>query len=788
MQTPTPLMQQYFSIKSEYPHALILFQVGDFYELFFDDAKTAASVLGIALTKRGAHNGEPIPLCGVPLHALDHYLPKLIRGGHNVTICDQLETAVPGKMVARGITRVLTPATLTDSQLLDAKTASYLLSFCPTPTGWGLVFGELLSAQLFATTLPANAYKTLDAELVRYFPDEILLPDDPLAQQYQTYVKQQGYYTALVPLVDQGASRAWMSRQLGRDTAQKVCNHEGLRTAVSMMHSYLGKHQQASLEQFRAIHFYQPEDFLMLDAATQKNLDLAELFTHLDHAATAMGSRTIKKWMQRPLVAHDAIEQRLDVVDLFTSQPLFLRQLEKHLQQLGDLERIVGRIALRRATMHDYLQVKVALCAIPAIKAALAPYCQSVLLAAINERLLILQELADELERALHTDSSQSWIIKPGYNGQLDRLRELAHNSHAKIVELETREQTKTGIGSLKIRYNNVHGYYVEVTKTHADSVPDYYVRQQTLVGRERFMIPELRQLQGEILTAQQDSSVLEQQLFEQIKSMVATVIGPLRHMCAALAKLDALLGLSGVSYEHHYVRPVFNNNRTTEIVGGKHPVIAALLGAKFIPNDTVLSPSESLWIITGPNMGGKSTYLRQVALLQIMAQMGCYVPAQRASLAVVDRIFTRIGAGDQLSAGKSTFLVEMEETATICTQATSNSLVVLDEVGRGTSTFDGLAIAQAVVEYLHAKVGVRCLFATHYHELTALEGQLPGVVSYHAASTKGPAGIMFLYKMVRGTADGSFGVEVAKMAGLPQEIIIRAGEILDTLSQQQKI
>jgi DNA mismatch repair protein MutS len=790
----TPLMQQYFAIKAEYSHALILFQVGDFYELFFDDAKMAAAYLGIALTKRGTNNGEPIPLCGVPVHALDHYLSKLVRGGFNVAICEQLQEAVPGKMVARGVTRVLTPATLTDAKLLDDKTASYLFSFFPAPTGWGLLFGELLSAQLFATTLPASALKSLEAEVVRYFPDEILLPDDPLAKQFQSHFKQMGYYTAAVPFsADKEQSQGWMSRHFSSDTVKQVEAHEGLRNAVTVMHDYLRKNQESSLEQFKSIYFYQPEDFLQLDAATQRNLELIKplqeaaagctLFAHLDQAATPMGSRMIKKWIQRPLVVQDAIEQRLDAVEILTDRVASLRQLEKFLKDVGDLERIIGRIALRRATMHDYLQLKAALATLPSIKAVLAEIRAAVLLGAIDDRLVTLPVLLAELERALNDDSATQWLIKKGYDERLDRLRELATNSHAKIVALEVREQQKTGISSLKVRYNGVHGYYIEITKTNLDLVPDYYVRQQTLVGRERFITPELRQLQGEILTAQQESSAVEAALFDQIKITVVGSVGTLRHICAALSRLDALMALSLVSYQNNYIRPTFTPNRDIKITAGRHPVIAQLLGGSFIPNDTELTEAQSLWIITGPNMGGKSTYLRQVALITIMAQLGCYVPASKAELSILDRIFTRIGAGDQLSAGKSTFLVEMEETATICNQATARSLVILDEVGRGTSTFDGLAIAQAVVEFLHTKVAARCLFATHYHELTELEARLPGIVSYYAASTKGPAGIMFRYKIVRGTADGSFGIEVARLAGLPGEILVRAQEILEDLS-----
>jgi DNA mismatch repair protein MutS len=799
MSTPTPLMQQYFSIKQEYPNALLLFQVGDFYELFFEDAKSAAAFLGIALTKRGTNNGEPIPLCGVPVHALDHYLAKLVRGGFNVVICDQLQEAVPGKMVERGVTRVLTPGTLTDSKLLDEKSASYLFSFYPVQTGWGLLFGELLSAQLFATTVPAQALKSLESEVVRYFPDEVLIPEIPEAKSFQPYFKQLGYYTTLVPQGTdeaQGAARAWMNRHFGRESLNQVTAHEGLASAVTQMHGYLRKTNESALEQFKSIYFYQPEDFLLLDAATQRNLELIKplqadgssytLFSHMDAAITAMGSRTIKKWIQRPLVSREAIEQRLDAVSSFVEDVATTRHIEKLLREIGDLERVVGRIALRRATLQDYLQLKAALTALPALKKHLGHKRQSVLLFAIDERIVELQNLLQELERALNDNGATTWMIKPGYDSRLDHLRDLAHNSHSKIIELERSEQQRTGISSLKIRYNQVSGYYIEVTKPNTHLVPEDYQRQQTLVGRERYTTAYLRQLQGEILTAQQESAALEVTLFDQLKSVVAQHVTQLRHVCAAVSKLDALIGLSLVSYNHNYSRPTFNNDRNILIAGGKHPVIASILGSVFIANDTQLTDEQSLFVITGPNMGGKSTYLRQVALIAIMAQIGCYVPATKASLPLLDRIFTRIGAGDQLSAGKSTFLVEMEETATICSQATAQSLVILDEVGRGTSTFDGLAIAQAVVEFLYTTVKARCLFATHYHELTQLTERFPGIASYYAASSKGANGIMFRYKILPGIADGSFGVEVARLAGLPTQVLTRAQEILEELTQGQ--
>lgn len=789
-------MQQYFAMKAEHPDALLLFQVGDFYELFFDDAKIASSFLGIALTKRGTNNGEPIPLCGVPVHALDHYIVKLVKGGFNVAIGDQMEEAVPGKIVQRSITRVLTPGTLTDTKLLDAKSASYLFAFFPMEQYWGLLFGELLTAQLHATVISAGQYRTLEAEMMRFIPDEIVIPDVKEAQPFHTYFKQQGYCTTSVgyPFLDEqtaGPVRGWLSRQFSHDVATKLLNQEAVRCALYTFYAYFKKNQETALDQFKTVHFYKPEDFLILDPATQRNLELVRnvdgsstntLFSLMDRAVTAMGSRMVKKWLLRPLVSRQAIEQRLDAVTALMGTPSVVHKLEQLLREIGDLERVVGRIALKRATVHDYLMLKQALGIVPAIKQLLEQQ-KSALVHTLASRIQDFSDLYQLLEQAINEDSAQPWIIKHGFDQQLDRLRELVDNSHAAIVALERREQQATGIDSLKIRYNQVHGYYLEITKTHVAKIPAHYQRQQTLVGRERFITPELGKLQAEIVAARHEIAAYESAVFDRIKQEVFNHLSALRHGAYALAHSDALLSFAVLAYQEGYVRPTFNDQRIIVIEQGKHPVVAQVLQHRFIPNDTNLSDVQSLWIITGPNMGGKSTYLRQVALICLMAQCGSFVSARSANLSLLDRIFTRIGAGDNVSGGKSTFLIEMEETAAICTQATERSLVILDEVGRGTSTFDGMAIAQAVIEYLYQQIRAKTLFATHYHELTELQNQFPGIVDYHAACTKTDTGIVFLYKILQGTADGSFGIEVAKLAQLPPAVVKRATEIVVSLA-----
>ncbi|BDC34454.1 DNA mismatch repair protein MutS [Candidatus Dependentiae bacterium Noda2021] len=796
----TPLMRQYFEIKKDHQDALVLFQVGDFYELFFDDAKKAAQFLGIALTKRGKSNGEPIPLCGVPVHTLDHYLSKLIKGGFKIAIAEQLEEPKPGTVVRRGVTQVLTPGTLTDGKWLSEKTASYLFSFFPAPQGWGLLFGELLTAQLYGTILPAQSQKSLESELVRFFPDEIIIPQIKSAQPLETYFKQMGYYTSMLTLSDDTPERAdaWLSNQFSADTQGYLRTHEPLKNALSYFYQYIDKTQQAALEQFKSLHVYKPDDFLLLDGATQRNLELIKnahdgsakntLFEVLDNAATPMGSRMIKKWIARPLVKKTAIEQRYDAIDLLVSHNTVLEKIKELLNEMGDLERIVGRIALKRAVLPDYLALAHGLEVLPRLTTLQKMCVQAPLIANLALSLQDFSELTQLLTNALNDDSTNSWLIKQGFDEELDSMRELVQSAHQKITDLELLEQQKTGINSLKIRYNQVHGYYIEITKANMDLVPAHYLRQQTLVGRERYMTPELQQLQHDIMRAKSEIEQVEHAVFDRIKQEVYNQLSELRKLAHALAYMDALVGLSYTAYHKGYQRPQLHDSRDIIITEGRHPAVEQNMMMQFIPNNTLLTNTESTWIITGPNMGGKSTYLRQVALIAIMAQIGSFVPAKAAQLPLLDRIFTRIGAGDNVAQGKSTFLVEMEETATICTQATSKSLVILDEVGRGTSTFDGLAIAQAVVEYIHNTIKARCLFATHYHELTHLQETMPGIVSYYAASKKTEHGIVFLYKIIKGIADGSFGVEVAKLAHLPAEIVERSYAILHNLSAQEEM
>lgn len=794
----TPLMKQYVAIKQEYDDAIVLFQVGDFYEIFFEDAIRVSQFLGITLTKRGEVNGVPIPLCGFPIHAINHYIPKLVKGGFKLALCDQLEPAVTGKMVARGVTNVLTPGTLISENLLDAKSNSYLFSFFPTKSGYGLLFSELLTSQLHATVLPFGASRQLETELFRFLPDEVILLANKAMQSYDSFFKQRGFYTTSYQLnfdqalIDQ--ETVWLKNQLDAPSFQRLMDQNSLLLATILMKKYVQKTQEKALSEFKSIQFYEPDAFLLLDGATQKNLDLVKnsfdgsrthsLLSLIDKAVTPMGSRMIKRWLLSPLMDLKIIEHRQNAVKFFVQDRVFLQKVEQLLSGCGDIQRIVGRIALDKASLADFVHLGQILKAMPALKNLLmmpkVDYLQS-----IAQTLQDFSQLQNLLSCACNDDAQNECVIKQGFNQELDRMRDLVNNASQKILELEQQEIVRTGINSLKIRHNNITGYYLEITKTNLDNLPVDFIEIATLVNRKRFTTKSLQALQLDIVQAQQKYKALEKEIFESVKAEVKLYVHDLRAVSFALAQLDGLLGFAKVSYEFGWVQPEFHDSQDILIQGGKHPIVAATLLEKFIANDTQLTDAQSLWIVTGPNMGGKSTYLRQVALICLIAQTGCFVPATAAKLPILDRIFTRIGAGDFLAQGKSTFLIEMEETAQILQHATKQSLVILDEVGRGTSTYDGLALAQAIVEYIFEKIKARCLFATHYHELTDLAQTYPGIASFYADSVQTKTGIVFLHKIVPGKADGSFGLEVAKLAHIPQPVIARAAQVLSGLHQK---
>ncbi|HJZ23257.1 MAG TPA: DNA mismatch repair protein MutS [Candidatus Babeliales bacterium] len=795
----TPLMKQYFSIKEQYPNSLLLFQVGDFYELFFEDAIQAAQTLHIALTKRGHINGEPIPLCGVPLHALNAYLAKLVKAGHHVVIVDQLSEPVPGRVVERGVTQVLTPGTLIDDQLLDDKSASYIMSCAVTQESWGLLFAELLTGQVFMSVISAGDFKQLDAHIVRFFPDEIILVSHA-PQELKNFFKQLAYPISFLEkdILDSFAQamNEWLASFLQPQKKEIITSHESLLGASLQFFAYMNQTNMHVLETIKSIQVYKKDDFLVFDGATVANLELIKnnydgtrshsLLSILDGAITSMGSRMIKKWLLRPLAQKSAIEKRQQAITILKNDAVGMQELGALLKQISDVERMVGRIALRRGHVKDYQALHKSLEMVDLIKQLFLQkksWTRQEMMGTIYAQLGSFEELHELLTLSLNDDESRDWIIKSGFDAELDRLRLLIDNSQEEILALEEREIKKTGISSLKIRYNNVQGYYFEITKTHLAKVPDYFIRVASLTNRERFTTQELKVLEHDINRAQTEVKNVERIVFERVKRITSQYISSLRQCAYALGTLDALLGLARIAYEYGYVCPEITTDGDLVIENGRHPVVERTLASNsFIPNDIFLNRQERVWIITGPNMGGKSTYLRQIALITIMAHIGSYVPAQAARICVLDKLFTRIGASDNVSHGKSTFLVEMEETALICQEATERSLVILDEVGRGTSTFDGVAIAQAVIEFITHTAQAKCLFATHYHELTALTDIYSSISCYFAASKQTDEGIIFLHKIIKGVADGSFGLEVARLASLSPVIIDRAREILNQL------
>jgi DNA mismatch repair protein MutS len=788
----TPLMQQYFSLKAAYPDTILLFQVGDFYELFFEDAQTAASVLGIALTKRGSYGGEPIPLCGVPIHVRDHYLTKLVKAGFKVALCDQLEEPRPGKLVERGITQVLTPGTLTDTKLLEEKSASYLGIFYETENSWTLLCAELLTGQLFVTLFTERTFNALEAELTRFMPDEIVVLKT--VNSLGSFFQKLGFVVSsqeMPTAQEQFDAQGWVAQRLSEPIPS-----ESFKGAIGLLYTYLLRNHEQGLHELKQIVLYRPEDYLLIDAATQRNLELVKnnqdgtfkhtLFAILDKAVTPMGSRMLKKWILRPLISKKHIEERQDAIEALVKDHSGKTELRIALKSLGDLERTIGRIVLRRAHLYDYQALSAALVVLPQVRAQIEKIASGSLWRSLIGQIGDYSEVTNLLSNAINDDTSTEWLIKKGFNLELDHLRSLVAQGAQAVAAFEQREQERTGISSLKVKYNQVHGYGIEITKPNLHLVPKDYLRIQTLANRERFTTQELKNLEYDLKRARADSVQVEKDLYEKVKQRLEDYSASLKKGIFALAYADCLQALAESAYVYGYCRPQITEN-TICISEGRHPVVETRLKERFIPNSVELTDDASLWIITGPNMGGKSTFLRQVALISIMAQIGSFVPAAEAQLAIIDRVFTRVGASDNVAEGKSTFLVEMEETALICAQATKQSLVILDEVGRGTSTFDGLAIAQAVVEHLHTTVKARCLFATHYHELTLLCTTMPAIKPFYAASIKVDQKMVLLHKILPGVADGSFGLEVAALANVPSSIVKRAREIVAELTTLER-
>src|SRR5580700_6225911 len=846
MSEPTsPLMQQYHAIKTRYPHALLLFRLGDFYELFYEDAILASRELQITLTSRNREKGQPIPMCGVPYHAADGYVARLIRAGFKIAICDQMEQPGPGKkIVRREVVRVITPGTATDGAVLDARENNFLAAVAKHPSGSpvGLAFVDLSTGEFQATEFSGSrAEDDLRDELQLLHPRETLLPrpqqlfdtaKDSLPEgvggvesRLEDWIFQYDYASRLLreqfgvaeltgfglddhhqSLAAAGAIIHYLRENAARGVDRSTITRAQVRSAVAGADSHTtvtgsdagnananapAIDEAASLDALRHLDLISP----IFSEETGRS-GPTTLLAALDVTVTGMGARLLRSWILRPLIERESIDARLNAVAQLVQQTVVRGEIRKELRGILDLERLTSRITLGLATPRELVALRRSLSQLPVLKNFLTapPKGGSDLLRHLHNEIDELIDVRERLERALADEppalATDPGVIRPGYHAELDELRNLSQHSKQIIAAMEERERKRTGINSLKIRFNSVFGYYIEISKPNLHLAPADYERKQTLVNAERFTAPELKEYERKILAADERIAEIERQLFIDIRNGVAAHALRLRKTAAAIAQMDVLTTFAKLAADRGYVRPEFTSSGELLIIGGRHPVIEELLrqrGERFVPNDLYFEPhSQQLLLITGPNMGGKSTYLRQAALISLMAQAGSFVPARQAKLPIVDRIFTRIGASDNLARGRSTFLVEMSEVASILNHATPASLVLLDEVGRGTATFDGLSIAWAVVEHLQKHTRARTLFATHYHELTELAELLPAVKNVHVSVKETPNEIIFLRRVEPGSADKSYGIEVARLAGLPKSVIERAREVLKRHEQSE--
>ena len=800
----TPMMKQYMQTKEEYKDCILFYRLGDFYEMFFDDALTASKELEITLTGKNCGLEERAPMCGIPYHAVDSYLNRLVSKGYKVAICEQVEDLKTAKgIVKREVIRVVTPGTNLDTQGLDETKNNYIMCIVYMADRYGLSVADVTTGEYLVTELDSQT-KLMD-ELYKFMPSEIVCNEAFYMSGLDLDDLKNRLHMAIYSL------EAWyFDDALCRETLQehfKVASLEGIglsdyecgMIASGALLKYLEETQKNSLSHMSRLTRYATGNYMVLDSATRRNLELVEtlrekqkrgsLLWVLDKTKTAMGARTLRKYVEQPLIDKKSIVKRLDAVAELKDNAICREEIREYLNPVYDLERLVGKITYQSANPRDLIAFQSSLSMLPSVKCILKDM-ESDLLKEIYEELDPLEELCDLVGRAIQEEPplamKEGGIIKDGYNEEVDRLRKAKSEGKNWLADLETKEREKTGIKNLRIRYNKVFGYYLEVTNSFKDLVPDYYTRKQTLANAERYIIPELKELEDTILGAEDKLCALEYELYCEVRNTIAAELTRIQRTAKAVAKLDVIASLALVAERNNYVRPKINEKGVIDIRDGRHPVVEKMIpNDMFIANDTYLDDKKQrISIITGPNMAGKSTYMRQAALIVLMAQLGSFVPASSANIGLVDRIFTRVGASDDLASGQSTFMVEMNEVANILRNATSKSLLILDEIGRGTSTFDGLSIAWAVVEYISNSklLGAKTLFATHYHELTELEGKISNVNNYCIAVKEKGDDIVFLRKIVKGGADKSYGIQVAKLAGVPDPVINRAKEIVEEL------
>jgi len=794
----TPMMRQYHAVKQETPDALLLFRLGDFYELFFEDAVTASRELEITLTARNKDRENSVPMCGVPYHAADGYIARLLRKGYKVAICDQVEAAQKGvKLVKREVTRIITPGTVTDTNILAPGENNFLLAITDRDDQLGSALLDISTGELRASQFSGpDRWSRLLLDIEHFAPTEVLFPEKlkEAADKFDGIAK--------TPMEDWLFDPDYASRILRDQLGTATLDGFGLADkaaavgASGAMIHYVRQTQKTTLEHITGLTFSEAADYLMLDASTIRNLELFEsssgdtrdtLLTVINRTRTGMGARLLRNWLVRPSIDPKEIESRLDAVSELAGSAMVLEAARGSFEGMFDLERLLGKITIGTASPRELTSLRASIGRLPAIAAALEGLKASRFLQ-LRSRMDLLEDLGDLLNKAISDDPpfvlADGGVIRQGYHLELDDLRSLSRNSKTYLASVEARERERTGIGSLKVRFNKVFGYYIEVSKANMHLVPKDYDRKQTLVGAERFVTPELKEYEEKILTAEEKILEIEKNLFQKIRNHIAEQARRIRQTAAVIAEFDLLTGFAATAQRFGYSRPQISANDEVVVRKGRHPVIEALAeehrADRFVPNDLFMNDStDQILIVTGPNMGGKSTFLRQNALLVILAQMGSFVPAQLLRFPIVDRIFTRIGASDNLARGRSTFMVEMTETAIILNSATARSLIILDEIGRGTATFDGLSIAWAVIEHIQASIRAKTLFATHYHELTELADLLSGIRNYHVAVKEAHDRIIFLRTVEKGPANRSYGIEVARLAGIPGGVTQRAREIL---------
>ncbi len=805
----TPMMEQYFQIKEQYKDFLLFYRLGDFYEMFFDDAILASRELELTLTGRDCGEAERAPMCGVPFHSSEGYIGKLIEKGYKVAICEQTEDPALAKgLVKREVVRVITPGTLIETNLLSEQKNNYLCALYMGEFEFGVCFADISTAQVYATTFDGNNMEArLRNELGAYAPREILCNlkranmgeiGSFLASQKDTMLNDgQG------ARFDETVCRGMVKAQFGDVVRPEVLENRALVMAVGAVLSYLVDTEKSDLSYIKELNIYSDGQFLEMDINTRRNLELIEsmrtkekkgsLLWVLDKTKTSPGARMLRKWVEHPLLSTSAIAKRQGAVEELCESFMLREELGEALSHVLDLERLITRIVYGSANGKDLRAVSNTASVLPEIKQLLLD-CRSPELRRICEELDVLADICKTVTEAITEDPPfslrEGGIIADGYDKDVDYLRSVMKDGKSWVERLAEEEREATGIKTLKVNYNKVFGYYIEVTKSLIGQVPDRYIRKQTLSNCERYITQELKDLEATILGATDKICALEYEIFQQIRNYVSEQSARIQKTAALLAQLDAYLSLATVASKNKYVRPEVDESDVIEIRDGRHPVVEQFVkDAYFVPNDAHLDTAANrLMLITGPNMAGKSTYMRQVALITVMAQIGSFVPAAEARIGVVDKVFTRVGASDDLASGQSTFMLEMNEVSYILKNATRKSLIIYDEVGRGTSTFDGMSIARAIVEYTNSRrIGAKTLFATHYHELTSMEEEFEGVVNYNIAAKKRGDSITFLRKIVRGSTDDSYGIEVAKLAGLPNEVIKRAKEILASVEETSK-